>query len=348
MAKTSPADRPLLALPSPTALAAAPPDGASAVVHAAAGVSLALPSVIADAGDRAARMTLEFFTARVPNPNTRKAYGRAVWRFCGWCRDHGVALRALTPPTVAAYLEALQETLEPASIKLTASALRHWLDFLTEKGALPSNPALSVRTPRLVVAEGKTTVLERDEARRLLASLDGTTLLDRRDRAAIAVMLYNWLRVEALCSMRLGDFVDHPAGAYLVAHEKGGKARKLPAHHVVVAALRAYLEAGGLLEGDKKAPLFQSSPARSRALSGHRMHQNDMRAMVKRRCAAAGLPEEIGCHSLRATGITTHQENGGRIEDAARLAGHADVRTTALYDRSKKKLERSEVERVQF
>ncbi|MDP9034049.1 MAG: hypothetical protein M3O50_04535 [Myxococcota bacterium] len=61
-------------------------------------------------------------------------------------------------------------------------------------------------------------------------------------------MLYNWLRVEALCSMRLGDFVDNPAGAYLVAHEKGGKARKLPAHHVVADALRAYVEAGGLLE----------------------------------------------------------------------------------------------------
>jgi hypothetical protein len=150
--------------------------------------------------------------------------------------------------------------------------------------------------------------------------------------------------------MRLGDFVDHPAGAgaYLVAHEKGGKARKLPAHHVVVDTLRAYLEAGGLLEGDKKAPLFQSAPARSGTLSGQRLHQNDMRAMVKRRCADAGLPADIGCHSLRATGITTHQENGGRIEDAARLAGHADVRTTALYDRSKKNLDRSEVERVQF
>jgi hypothetical protein len=37
--------------------------------------------------------------------------------------------------------------------------------------------------------------------------------LELRDRAAIAVMLYNWLRVEALCSMRLGDFVDNPAGA---------------------------------------------------------------------------------------------------------------------------------------
>jgi integrase/recombinase XerD len=340
-----------------TALVVASPLQGVAVISAPGGVSMTVPPVIADAGDLVGRLTLEFFTARVANPNTRKAYGRAVWRFCAWCQSQGVALRELTPPTVAAHLQELHATLEPSSIKLTASALRHWLDFLTERGGIDANPALSVRTPRLVVSEGKTPVLEREEAKKLLASLDdkqpdGTprprTVLELRDRAAIAVMLYNWLRVEALCAMRLGDFVDNPAGAYLVAHEKGGKARKLPAHHVVVEALRAYLEAGGLLGGDKKAPLFQSSPARSRKLSGARMHQNDMRAMVKRRCADAGLPEEIGCHSLRATGITTHQENGGRIEDAARLAGHADVRTTALYDRSKKKLERSEVERVQF
>jgi hypothetical protein len=37
-------------------------------------------------------------------------------------------------------------------------------------------------------------------------------------------------------------------------------------------------------------------------------------------------------HPFRATGITLHQENGGDIESAARLAGHADTRTTQLYD----------------
>jgi len=71
-------------------------------------------------------------------------------------------------------------------------------------------------------------------------------------------MLYNCVRVEALCAMRLGDFVDSPeGGAYLLALEKGGKSRKLPAHHVVVEALRRYLELAGLRDADKKAPLFK-------------------------------------------------------------------------------------------
>ena len=49
-----------------------------------------------------------------------------------------------------------------------------------------------------------------------------------------------------------------------------------------------------------------------------------------------------------ATGITVHQENGGRLEDAQELAGHADARTTRLYIRKARKMAQAEVERVQL
>jgi integrase len=60
------------------------------------------------------------------------------------------------------------------------------------------------------------------------------------------------------------------------------------------------------------------------------------------------LPSTICNHSFRATGITIHQENGGRIEDAAELAGHASTRTTQLYNRKLRKVARAEVEHVQL
>jgi hypothetical protein len=156
----------------------APTSALAVVVHAPGGVSMALPPVIADAGEAAARFTLEFFASRIPNANTRKAYGRAVFRFCAWCHAQGVGLRALAPPTLSAYLEGLD--VSPASVKLTASALRRWLDYLTERGVLTHNPALSVRTARLVVTEGKTPVLERAQARKLVASLDAAATNERR------------------------------------------------------------------------------------------------------------------------------------------------------------------------
>lgn len=113
--------------------------------------------------------------------HTRRAYGRAVQRFCAWASLNGVALLDLEPTTIAGYFEKLRRAISIASLKLHASGLRHWLDYLTEKGVISHNPALSLRTPRLVVDEGKTPVLERAEARALFALLDAEAITDAQD-----------------------------------------------------------------------------------------------------------------------------------------------------------------------
>jgi hypothetical protein len=43
------------------------------------------PCPTSTAGERAAFHSLEFLTARIANPHTRAAYGRAIAEFCGWC-----------------------------------------------------------------------------------------------------------------------------------------------------------------------------------------------------------------------------------------------------------------------
>jgi hypothetical protein len=50
--------------------------------------------------------------------------------------------------------------------------------------------------------------------------------------------------------------------------------------------------------------------------------------MLKRRLKDAGLSYAFSPHSFRATGITYFLENGGTLEVAQRIAGHADSRTT--------------------
>ena len=52
---------------------------------------------------------------------------------------------------------------------------------------------------------------------------------------------------------------------------------------------------------------------------------------MKRRAAAAGLPPSTCCHTFRATGITAYLSNGGTIEHAQQIAGHASPKTTKLY-----------------
>jgi site-specific recombinase XerD len=68
--------------------------------------------------------------------------------------------------------------------------------------------------------------------------------------------------------------------------------------------------------------------------------------MVKRRLRDAGLPTRLSPHSFRVATITDLLEQGLPLEDAQRLAGHADPRTTRLYDRRDKKITRNIVERI--
>jgi integrase len=56
--------------------------------------------------------------------------------------------------------------------------------------------------------------------------------------------------------------------------------------------------------------------------------------MIWRRAEAAGIATRIGCHSLRATGITEYLCNDGELEIAQQTASHESARTTGLYDLS--------------
>lgn len=68
------------------------------------------------------------------------------------------------------------------------------------------NPAHAVRGPKHVVKKGRTPILDREEARALLAAIDTGSLTGLRDRALISVMIYTFARVGAVLQMNVGDY----------------------------------------------------------------------------------------------------------------------------------------------
>jgi len=50
-----------------------------------------VPARIAAAGERAGMRFLEFFTANIRNPHTRRAYARAAEEFLAWCAHTGMS-----------------------------------------------------------------------------------------------------------------------------------------------------------------------------------------------------------------------------------------------------------------
>jgi site-specific recombinase XerD len=307
----------------------------------------AVPALIAASGERASLRFLEFFAARIRNPNTRRAYGRAVAMFLAWCEDNQVSsIVAVQPLHVAAWIEMQQQAHAAPTVKQRLAALRHLFDWLVTGQVMPVNPAYSVRGPSHMVKEGKTPVLAAEEARALLDSIEVTTIVGLRDRALIGIMVFSFARIGAVLGMKVEDVYTQNRRLWVRLREKGGKAHAMPCHHNLETYLTAYIDGAGLA-GDPKGPLFRTiGRSKGRPLTRTVLQQADSYAMIVRRCAAAGIATKVGNHSFRATGITTYLKNGGTLEKAAQMANHASTRTTQLYDRRREELSLDEVERI--
>lgn len=290
-----------------------------------------IPTLFVNAGQRAQVRFIEFFAANIRNPNTRAAYFRAVQKFSLWCELRQLALERVTPVHLALYIEELGREVSIPTVKQHLSAISNLFDYLVTGHVIGINPAQSVTAPRYQVDKGKTPVLKAEQARQLLISIDTSKISGLRDRAIIALMVYSFARVGAVLAMNVNDYFPKDKRWWIRLHEKGSKYHEMPLHHKAEKYLDAYIEAAGIKD-EKKQPLFRALN-RKRGLSVNRLTRRDCLMMVKRRARNVGLPETTCNHTFRGTGITVFLENGGKLEDAQRMANHASAKTTKLYDR---------------
>jgi len=338
-----------------------PTDTSGALVPLSEKSSVDLPAIVRRAGDAAIFAAEEFFYGEIRNEHTRSAYLHAVRQFLAWCEERGLELPRIAPKDVGQYMDGLRkQNLSVATRKQHLAAIRHFFDGLVLRHVIILNPALSVRGERYQVIEGKTPEISVQGARALLADIkvsrkvrseDGKEieipwLVGLRDRAIVAVLIYTASRAGAVATLKRGSF--YHAGDQWMLHfdEKGGKSREIPVRHDLERVIVSYIEAAGLQDAPKVSPLFRAAFGKTGRLTDHAVHVNDICRMVKRRLKDALLPSHLSPHSFRVTVITDLLEHGASLEDVQHLAGHADPRTTRLYDRRQKKVTRNLVERI--
>ena len=118
-----------------------------------------VPTLIENAGRKAKRKFVEFFTTKIENDNTRAAYAEAVDRFLHWCTTQGLSIETIEPTLVALYFKKHCPETRPykaySKPTLTAkstkkqhlAAVRQMFDHLTSSGVIEFNPAASVKGP---------------------------------------------------------------------------------------------------------------------------------------------------------------------------------------------------------
>lgn len=306
-----------------------------------------LPILISDAGESAEKRFVEFFTANIRNINTRKAYLRSINQFMDWCAGCPLTLKQIEPVNVSVYIELLSNHRSPATVKQHLAALKMLFDYLVVGQVITFNPAAAVRGPKHSVKKGKTPVLFSEDANLLFDSIDTSSIIGLRDKAILSVMTYSFARVGAVTKMKVKDYYTQNMKAWFILHEKGGKEHRVPAHHKATESIEAYLDSAGI-RGERDLPLFRTSGGRGRDLTEKPLSTLAVWQMIKRRSKHAGLPEEICCHTFRATGITNYLQNGGTLEVAAQIAFHESTRTTQLYNRIDEEVNLDEIERIMF
>jgi integrase/recombinase XerD len=181
----------------------------------------------------------------------------------------------------------LERHFEKPTVKQHLAAIRMLFDWLVTCQVVATNPAHAVRGPTHVVKTGKTTVLDAEQARKLLDSIDTSTVVGLRDRALISVMTFAFARIGAVVAMRIEDHYPNGKRWWVRLREKGLKRHEMSAHPTLEAYLDSYIEAAGIRDGGK-APLFRSAAGRTGTLTEKSMNRVDAWRMIQRRAADLG------------------------------------------------------------
>jgi integrase/recombinase XerD len=276
-------------------------------------LALSAPGIVINAGAAAGFAWDEFFKGKIRNKHTRLAYLSSVRRFLEWVTPREPELARITPGLVGEYFDELAVSIPSKKVHL--AAIRAFFDVLVQRHAVGLNPALSVRTERYSAIEGRTPEITVEQARRLLASIRLASMIDYRDRALIAVLIYTAARAGAIAKLRRRDLVHDGAQFALHFAEKGGKARSIPVRHDLQGMVQEYLLVAGLETAPKDSPLFRSANGARRLLTDRPLSGVDVCRMVKRRLEAAELPTLISPHSFRGCTATDLLLQGVPLDD---------------------------------
>jgi integrase/recombinase XerD len=260
---------------------------------------------------------------RALSTNTQAAYRRDLRDFTGWLGSRPAV--ALSVRDLGDYFVWLsRKGLARASVARQAATLRTFYAFLQLEGAITESPA-ELLTPgrRDDVIPGTLSPAQVD---RLLDAPDGRSPVGIRDRALLELLYATGCRASEVSTLRLADV--HLGEAFCTCRGKGDKERVVPLGRRAIAAVRAWLagpRVGFAARGGSGAGWVLLSSR------GNRLSRMRIWEVVRLHATRAGIPPDIGPHTLRHS-FATHLVAGGvDLRHVQEMLGHASIATTQRY-----------------
>lgn len=248
--------------------------------------------------------------------------------FCGlWLHKRGVVARSRKP-----YI----------------SAVKGFYDWARLRNLTGPSPAADLRHPK--TAKPLPESLSLANAERLMWAPDLNTFDGIRDAAMLALLIGCGLRVSGLVGLNAGDLrnaeIEGAVRLVLRVTEKGEKERQLPVPREAEMLLRIYLDHEGLREFDREITvggrvdqvLFVNMrntrvPVDEYRGEAVRISRQAVWRMIQAYGEAVGIPaHERHPHAIRHLFGVELSEDGVDLIMRQEMLGHADPKSTAIYD----------------
>lgn len=238
----------------------------------------------------------------------------------------------------------LMEQYRPATVNKYLSALRGVLKaawLLGQMDAESYQKAIAVKgIKNTTLPTGREVVS--DEITALIAVCkedDGPSRW--RDIAMIAVLYGAGLRRAELVGLDMAQY-DQRQGK-LIVRGKGQKERTAWLSKSINQTLVEWVNLRGAWAGPLFCPISKSHNIMSRRLTTQAVYY-----ILQKRCEQADVSMDISPHDFRRTFVSDLLDRGVDIATVSRMAGHANVQTTARYDRRGEETKRDAAEKLQL
>jgi len=245
------------------------------------------------------------------SPHTKRAYRCDLMKLMQFEKD----LKRLKQERLVQFIAHLQsQGLASASVYRLLMAIKTFYRFLLKEGEIKEDPTQLLDAPKLW--ELIPDVLTVDEIDQLVATIEGDSMLERRDVAIVELLYSSGIRVSELCALNLHDIADNSVRVL----GKGNKERVVPLAKSAIDKIDHYL---ACREGDTKA-LFLSR-------KGKRIDRVQIYRRLKNWAKKAEISKRISPHTFRHSFATHLLEGGADLRVIQELLGHADIETTDRY-----------------
>ncbi len=267
---------------------------------------------------------LEYLRAHrgIQRPRSQEIYLRKLFL---WLNREGVRqLDGLTPTHARDFL-GTQSHLTRAALAGVSSIVRSLFRYLHSQGLVKANLSTWVETPKTFGQKKPPTVLSFEQVQKLLARVDRTLELGKRDYAMLLLAARYGMRPSDIRTLRLDD-VYWRKGRISFVQQKTGHPLDLPLLPEVQDALIDYLKHGRPKCSAREVFVRHKTPVQALGVSNNCWLTMD-RAMKAAKIRAG----HGGLYILRHSAATRMLKVGVEYESIAAVLGHSDTSTVHKY-----------------